>query len=330
MSRLQDAWYRDAAWLMPLRPLAGLYASAMGARRRAYQRGTKTVWAPPVPLIVIGNLSVGGTGKSPLVAWMARWLAERGWHPGIVSRGYGGHARRYPLYVTPETSPAEAGDEPVMLAAQTGLPVAVDPDRPRAARKLIAAGCDILLSDDGLQHLAMGRDIELVVVDGARGFGNGRCLPAGPLREPLSRLDEVDAVIGNGPLQQDLPVPHYSMHLTPSRWRHLIDDVCYPIEGRPFNGRVHALAGIGHPARFFETLAGLNVEFDPCPLADHHRFDAADLQFSDNRPVVMTAKDAVKCRPFAHERCWVLDVEAHPDPALMTWLEGRLAALTER
>ncbi|GAB2782819.1 tetraacyldisaccharide 4'-kinase [Halomonas shantousis] len=326
MSRLVDAWYADAPWLKLLSPLESLYRQGVAARRRTYRRNTGKVWEAPVPVIVVGNITVGGTGKSPLVAWLGRWLAEQGWHPGIVSRGYGGHAPRYPLYVESSTPVAQAGDEPVMLAQQTGLPVAVDPDRPRAARKLVAAGCDILLSDDGLQHLALGRDIELIVIDGVRGVGNGRCLPAGPLREPLSRLTEADAVISNGGRfgVDMLGVPAYGMQLVPVHWRHLLDGVCYPVAERPFRGRVHALAGIGHPQRFFATLDSLGVEHEPHPLADHHRFSAQDLQFTDNLPVVMTAKDAVKCRPFANERCWVLDVEARPDAALVDWLRKRL------
>ncbi|MHB0776936.1 tetraacyldisaccharide 4'-kinase [Halomonas sp. WWR20] len=326
MSRLTEAWYTDASWLKLLRPLESLYRQAVAVRRCHYRRNSAKVWKAPVPVIVVGNITVGGTGKSPLVAWLSRWLVEQGWRPGIVSRGYGGHAPRYPLYVDPTTPVAQAGDEPVMLAQQTGVPVAVDPDRPRAARKLVAAGCDILLSDDGLQHLALGRDIELVVVDGARGVGNGRCLPAGPLREPLSRLAEVDAVMSNGGrLAFSLgETPGFGMQLAPLHWRHLIDGVCYPVSARPFGGRVHALAGIGHPQRFFATLDALGVEHEPWPLADHHRFNAEDLKFADNLPVVMTAKDAVKCLHFANERCWALDIEAQPDQAFIDWLRKRL------
>ncbi|GAA5169628.1 MULTISPECIES: tetraacyldisaccharide 4'-kinase [Halomonadaceae] len=328
MSRLSEAWYRDAAWLQTLRPLAWLYRQVVGARQRAYAAGRKTRWRSPVPVIVVGNLTLGGTGKSPLVAWLARWLAEQGWQPGIVSRGYGGDAPRYPLYVNVDSDAAQSGDEPLMLAQQTGLAVVVDPDRPRGARKLIAAGCDIVIADDGLQHLALGRDIELVVVDGARGFGNGHCLPAGPLREPLERLRTVDAVIINGaPTVAGLPTGGYAMTLAPARWRHLTDGVCYPVEQLPFAGRVHALAGIGHPPRFFATLAALGVEHDAHPLPDHHRYSAGDLCFADNRPVVMTAKDAVKCRRFANQRCWALDVEARPEPAFVAWLRDRLETL---
>lgn len=327
MKRLESAWYRDAAWPRLLSPLEFLYKKTVASRRRAYQNGKREVWYAPVPVLVVGNITVGGTGKSPLVAWLGRWLSERGWKPGIIARGYGGHAPRYPFYVDEKSDVAHAGDEPVMLAQQTRLPVAVDPDRPRAARKLIAAGCDILLSDDGLQHFALGRDIELVVVDGTRGFGNGRCLPVGPLREPIERLTEVDAIISNGDPETPADTTHYAMNMMPSAWRHLNDGVCYSVQERPFGGRVHAVAGIGNPERFFRTLEKLGVEHDRHPLPDHHRFSAHDLRFADNRPVVMTAKDAVKCRPFANERCWSLDIEARPEPALVDWLAKRLETL---
>ncbi|MCM5703213.1 tetraacyldisaccharide 4'-kinase [Larsenimonas salina] len=327
MNRLERAWYNGARWPKLLWPLELMYKAGVARRNRQFARGQKATWEASVPVIVVGNITVGGTGKSPLVAWLVRWLQEQGWRPGIISRGYGGHAPRYPLYVDETTSPDLAGDEPVMLAQQTGLPVAVDPDRPRAARKLIAAGCDILVSDDGLQHHYLGRDIELVVVDGQKGFGNRHCLPVGPLREPLDRLTSVDAVITNGDLSCPTDASTFGMTLTPNAWRHLSDGVCYPIEARPFTGPVHATAGIGNPQRFFNTLDALGVGFERHPHGDHHRFTPQDLKFADNRPVVMTAKDAVKCRGFANERCWSLDVEARPEPALIDYLRTRLSVL---
>lgn len=325
--RWLEAAYRGAGWLRLLRPLEGLYRAAIRRRAAAYASGRRTVWHAPVPVIVVGNITLGGTGKSPLVAWLARYLAERGWRPGILSRGYGGRSRRYPLRVEPTTPVADSGDEPRMLADQTGLPVVVDPARPRGARRLIEAGCDILIGDDGLQHLALGRDLELVVVDGRRGFGNGRCLPAGPLREPLSRLATVDAVVVNG--EADFPVPagSHRMALAPVGWRPLEGGPRRPLTPLPFAGSVHAVAGIGRPARFFETLAGLGLEVLPHPFADHHRFRAEDLAFGDERPLVMTAKDAVKCRGLTSGAAWVLDVEARPDADFIAWLEGRLATL---
>ncbi|MBW5798572.1 tetraacyldisaccharide 4'-kinase [Halomonas elongata] len=330
MTSLAERWleaaYSGKRWLMALRPLEALYRCAMRRRAAAYADGRKAIWRAPVPVIVVGNITLGGTGKSPLVAWLARYLVEAGWTPGILSRGYGGRSERYPLYLEADTPVAESGDEPRMLADQTGCPVVVDPDRPRGGRRLLEAGCDILISDDGLQHLALGRDLEIVVVDGQRGLGNERCLPAGPLREPAERLATVDAVMINGRLRRPLPAAGHAMQLTPVAWRVLDDGRREALSPPPFAGPVHALAGIGRPARFFETLGELGVEFEAHAFADHHRFTAADLAFDDERPVVMTAKDAVKCRSLV-SGAWSLDVEAVPEPAFVDWLARRLAML---
>lgn len=328
--RWLQAAYGDAAWLKALRPLESVYRWAMARRAAAYRDGRRTVWRAPVPVIVVGNVTLGGTGKSPLVAWLARHLTERGWRPGIVSRGYGGKAGQgadYPLHVTTRTPIAQSGDEPRMLARQTGLPVVVDPDRPRGARALLERGCDILLSDDGLQHLALGRDVELVVVDGRRGFGNRRCLPAGPLREPLSRLSEVDAVLVNGETILALPEGTHTFRLAPVRWRSLADGASFPLNPLPFRGPVHAVAGIGNPGRFFATLDDLGVATSVHAFADHHRFSPQDLAFNDDLPVIMTAKDAEKCDAMTLAQGWVLEVEAEPSADFVAWLDSRLAGL---
>ncbi|MDY7115773.1 tetraacyldisaccharide 4'-kinase [Halomonas sp. SSL-5] len=334
MSGLGERWltaaYRGDAWLTLLRPLEALYRWAVARRAAAYASGRRQAWSAPVPVIVVGNLTLGGTGKSPLVAWLVERLAAQGWRPGILSRGYGGKGADHPLLVEPATPAAACGDEPRMLADQTGVPVVVDPDRPRGARRLLEVGCDILVSDDGLQHLALARDLELVVVDGARGFGNGRCLPAGPLRESLSRLDSVDAILVNGEPQGPLPLAARRMALAPSAWRRLGDGRRYPIAPPPFSGPVHAVAGIGRPQRFFETLEALGIEVIAHPFGDHHAFRADELRFADHRPLVMTAKDAVKCRDLAPGESWVLEVEASPEPAFVAWLDQRLAALKAR
>ncbi|WP_445157183.1 tetraacyldisaccharide 4'-kinase [Halomonas sp. E14] len=326
------AAYEDGAWLRALRPLEAIYRCGVQRRAEAYRAGRRPTWRAEVPVIVVGNVTLGGTGKSPLVAWLARHLAARGWRPGIVSRGYGGKAAQgagYPLRVTPQTPLAHSGDEPRMLARQTGLPVMVDPDRPRGARALLAEGCDILISDDGLQHLALGRDLELVVVDGPRGFGNARCLPAGPLREPLSRLDGVDALLINGEPAFTPPDRAWGFRLAPVRWRELRSGTAQALVPLPFDGPVHAVAGIGNPVRFFATLAELGVEAVPHAFADHHPFTPGDLAFSDARPLVMTAKDAEKCQAIAPENSWVLEVEAVPEPGFIDWLEARLVALND-
>ncbi|MCE8036927.1 MULTISPECIES: tetraacyldisaccharide 4'-kinase [unclassified Halomonas] len=328
--RWLQAAYQGSAWLRLLKPLEALYRLVVARRADAYRDGRRDVWRAEVPVIVVGNVTLGGTGKSPLVAWLARHLSERGWRPGIVSRGYGGKAARetdHPLRVTLQTPIEQSGDEPRMLARQTGVPVVVDPDRPRGAKALCELGCDILLSDDGLQHLALGRDIELVVVDGRRGFGNGHCLPAGPLREPLSRLDEVDAVLINGEPAFTPPQGAWIFRLVPARWRSLSDGVARPLTPLPFGGPVHGVAGIGNPQRFFATLEALGVRAVPHAFPDHHRFTAQDLTFGDGLPVVMTAKDAEKCDLLALGEVWVLEVEAEPSLDFVAWLDRRLASL---
>lgn len=338
--RWLEAAYGDASWLGLLRPLESLYCRVVQRRAESYARGRREIWQAPVPVVVVGNVTLGGTGKSPLVAWLAHLLVERGWRPGILSRGYGGKAERYPLMVAPDTPADICGDEPRMLADQTGVPVVVDPDRPRGGKRLVELGCDILLSDDGLQHLALGRSLEIVVVDGHRGLGNGRCLPAGPLREPAERLKNVDAVIVNGELRHPLPVAAYQMSLAPSGWRALGDGsesgsgkseretVSRPLRPLPFQTPVHAVAAIGRPARFFETLEALDVETATAHgFADHHCFSADELSDRDGQPLIMTAKDAVKCQSLALSNAWVLDVEAVPDPLFIAWIEQRLADL---
>lgn len=327
--RWLDAAYRPrTGGLGLLVPLASLYRYAVRRRARAFHEGKREVRQAPVPVIVVGNLTLGGTGKSPLVAWLARFLTENGWRPGIVSRGYGGKSRRYPLRVDANTAATACGDEPRMLADQTGVPVVVDPDRARGVGLLVELGCNIVLSDDGLQHLAMARDLEIVVVDGQRGLGNGLCLPAGPLREPAERLNSVAAVIVNGESGHSLPVSAWHMSLKPVAWRALGDvaEQPQPLFPLPFSSPVHAVAAIGRPARFFETLRALGIDMASATgFADHHDFSAADLVSDDGHALVMTAKDAVKCQSLALKNAWVLDVEAVPEPAFVAWLEQQIA-----
>ncbi|MBZ5486703.1 tetraacyldisaccharide 4'-kinase [Halomonas aquamarina] len=329
---LAERWlkgaYHDSRWLWPLRPLGALYQRIMANREATYRCDPTAAWRAPVPVIVVGNITLGGTGKSPLVAWLGRWLVDKGWSPGIVTRGYGGKAEHYPLHVTARTDPAQGGDEPVMLAQQTGLPVVADPNRARGARALVDAGCDIIVSDDGLQHLALGRDIELVVIDGQRGLGNRRCLPAGPLRESPERLLRVDAVIANGALAHALPVGTTPMRLQPTCWRRLSDAERAPLAPLPFDLPVFGVAGIGNPERFFATLSDLGVAGDMRPLADHQSFSTDTFTAACGRPVVMTAKDAVKCRNIAPPNSWVLEVEAVLPLDFEHWLTAKLSALS--
>ena len=260
---LPRAWYRDARWLRWLLPLSLLYRAIAQYRRRAYQSGRKPVTRATVPVIVIGNLTAGGTGKTPLTLALCQYLQEQGWKPAVVSRGYSGKSPTYPLQVTVDTPPDICGDEALLLALNTDAPVVVDPDRGRGVRLLEEQyRPGVILCDDGLQHYALARDIEIAVIDGTRGFGNGRFLPAGPLREGPERLLEVDYVVVNADEGLELPdgiKARASMHLVPDllvniqsgetltcrdwleRYGHLQD-------------RVHAIAGIGNPERFFTTL----------------------------------------------------------------------------
>lgn len=316
MTALERAWYRPGGLGLALAPLGWLFALVARVRRRLLQRrhqGTRF----GVPVIVVGNIAVGGTGKTPLLIALARRLRARGRRPGIVSRGYGGRPGPVPVLVTPAHGAAEVGDEPCEIATATGCPVVVCPDRRAAVDWLLAhCDCDLVLADDGLQHYRLHRDFEIAVVDGNRGLGNGRCLPAGPLREPPARLAEVDALVVNGGgyrPQRD----GYRMQLRPLRFRHLVSGRTATLDefrdAQPQDGgspRVHAVAGIGNPERLRAALEGLGFAVDLRPRPDHHVFRAADLHFADALPVVITGKDAVKCQAIAHDRIWVLEVVA--------------------
>lgn len=328
-------WYRQSKPLALLAPLAWLYRSVAQSRRR--KAWTALAQALPVPVLVVGNITAGGTGKSPLTARLVSLMRDNGWRPVILSRGYGGRSSEYPLLVTPDTPVDASGDEPLMLAMATGCPVVVDPDRSRAAQwALDHALGNVLICDDGLQHYRLPRDIELAVFDAARGIGNGAMIPVGPLREPVERLQSVDFVVVNGAefpssgeriteyAGQEHPGIH-AMALRPSMLVNMSNGEQRPpdaLKGRP----VTALAGIGNPGRFFSSLRALGAEVTERPFSDHHRFKPSDLAGVETEWLVMTAKDAVKCRPFAPENAWVLTVEAElSDPFEQTFLE-RLAA----
>jgi len=320
MSWIERHWYRDSLVSRLLSPIAVLYRAAAMLKRRLYLTGWCRVATFSVPVVVVGNITVGGTGKTPLVLWLTHYLAGAGWRPGIVTRGYRGRTRDWPQRVTAQSDPRLVGDESVLLAQRSRVPVVADPDRPRAVWELLAQDCNIVVSDDGLQHYRLGRDIEIAVLDGERGLGNGRCLPAGPLREPPSRLQTVDARVLNGATAPDA----WSMKLVPSEFRRVrASDETAPIDH--FRGRrVHALAGIGNPNRFFQSMRALGAVVVEHPFPDHHRFDAKDLRFADNDDIVMTEKDAVKCHAFAGPNVWYLAVDAEIDPRFGDWLQQRL------
>ncbi|WP_018749127.1 tetraacyldisaccharide 4'-kinase [Chitiniphilus shinanonensis] len=329
MSFLDRLWYTPRHPLsLLLRPLSWLFGALAARRRARYRRDPTLSTRLPVPVLVVGNLSVGGTGKTPLTAWLARALVAHGRRPGIVSRGYGGAARQ-PVAVTPDSDPALVGDEPLLLARATGVPVFVCRQRAEAGSALLAAHpeVDLILCDDGLQHLALARDLELCVIDGARGLGNGALLPAGPLREPPSRLAEVDAVVVNGAGDPALPpaVPAFAMRLAPQRF-HRLDDASRQRDAADFAAPPTAVCGIGNPARFFATLDALGLAHLPRPFADHHPFTLADLPPGE---LVVTEKDAVKLAALpglgdAGARIWVLPVVAELSPDLAAWAMQQL------
>ncbi|MCZ6502780.1 MAG: lipid A export permease/ATP-binding protein MsbA [Gammaproteobacteria bacterium] len=320
---LSKAWYSGATWVKFLRPLGFLYNQLGQIRRQRIERDSRS-WKAPVPVIVVGNINVGGTGKSPLVIWLAEQFSARGMNPGIVSRGYGGASRQYPFVVDAQTDPKVAGDEAVMIARRTNCTVVVDPDRVCAVRRLLeVTDCDLVISDDGLQHYFLQRDVEIAVVDGEKGLGNALCLPAGPLREPPERLKEVDFVIVNGKEDVKIPVSYQHMILIPTAIINIATEESQPphSEGKPGQG-VHAVAGIGNPDRFFRMLRELGYQVIEHPFPDHHLFELSELVFGDSLPVIMTEKDAVKCRllnlDLVHQEFWYLEVGAELPPVFVT------------
>ena len=321
--QLQKAWYegqRPPWWALPL---ASLYGALAARRRRRFRSGRlASVWLP-VPVVVVGNITVGGTGKTPLTMALVEALAARGWRPGVVSRGYGGR-QRDPVLLGDAPDPAQFGDEPCLIRA-AGVPVAVGRDRPSAAALLVEAGCSVVIADDGLQHYRLARDVEICVIDGARRFGNGRLLPAGPLREPLSRLDQVDFRVCNG-----VPMAgEYAMQLVGGAALALLGGERRALSA--FAGQsVDAVAAIGHPERFFESLRAQGLEVTGHPFPDHHAFAAGDFVFASDKPVLMTDKDAIKCQRFAREGWWRVPVRATLPAAFVDALCERIRAAADR
>lgn len=319
MHWLERHWYRRTAISILLLPFSMLYRFLVALRRASFRAGLLRTIALPVPVIVIGNITVGGTGKTPLVAWFSRWLQTQGYRPGIVARGYGGRATSWPQSVTVDSDPSLVGDEPVLLARASGSPVSVGPDRVQAGLSLIRSGCNVILSDDGLQHYRLARDIEIAVIDGERRFGNGFCLPAGPLREPVSRLASVPFRVVNGAAHPD----EYAMTLGEEGFWDL-KGVRASVEAEYFRGRrVHAVAAIGNPGRFFDHLRRLQVDVIEHPFPDHHAFVSTDLAFGDGADIIMTEKDAVKCERLGIS-AWYMKVSARPDPRLAEQVLKRL------
>jgi len=325
---LVQAWYGNRFWPRLLWPLAAVYGALIQRRRLAYRTGRRSSWRASVPVLVIGNITVGGTGKSPMVIWLVQWLKRAGYRPGIVARGYGGRSRSYPVDVNEQSATGEVGDEAPLLVHRTGVPVVVDPDRVAAVQHLLEQHeCDVVICDDGLQHYALARDLEIALLDGFRGLGNGLCLPAGPLREPADRLKEVDVLINTERQVPDCPGDGV-LTLTPTAFVSLVSGD--RLELSNFRGSaVHAVAGIGNPERFVHTLLQAGVHPQLHAYADHHHYKPEDIEFDDQLPVIVTEKDACKIRELPPKaipaHCFYLEVEAELDSGGIAKLKERLA-----
>jgi tetraacyldisaccharide 4'-kinase len=324
---IQRTWYEGGKSYVALLPLAGLYWLVVELRHLLYRIGMLKTQSAGVPVIVVGNVTAGGTGKTPATIWLASALREQGFKPGIVSRGYGGTRSDTSMRVDPASDPAVVGDEPVLIAMRTGCPVVVDADRVRAAAMLVEDGADLVIADDGLQHYALARDYEICVIDGSRGIGNGLLLPAGPMRETVARIEEVDQVLVNGSLRQDASTMPAGLQnaiefeLVAKEACRLNGSLTRPIE-RFARGTVHAVAAIGNPDRFFDTLRSHDIQVIEHAFPDHARIAPADLDFADSFDILMTEKDAVKIGRRASDRFWYVPVEASIDPhAAGPWLE---------
>lgn len=304
---LQSAWYRGAWWLWLLRPLELLFRSVAALRRTLYSRGLRPVYQAEKPVVVVGNITVGGTGKTPVVIALVERLQAAGLRPGVVSRGYGASGSRFPHRLEESSTAADCGDEPLLIYRRTGCPCVVDPNRGRAVRELLAGNnIDIVISDDGLQHYALARDLEIALVDAKVGLGNGFCLPAGPLREPPARLERVDFVLERDGGDSTCAVKY--------RHRALVN--IETGEERPFEPAsvglpVYIVAGIGQPEQFFHSMSKQGFVHRAFSFSDHHSYSAADFAGLGDKAIIMTEKDAVKCRGLAGDNAWYVRMEAN-------------------
>ncbi len=305
--KLTDIWYKDiiiGTWIMPW---GFLFADIVRFRKFLYRIGVLKTQRLPVPVIVVGNITVGGTGKTPLIISLAKLLKDEGFKVGIISRGYGGDKLAH--IVTINSDPKQVGDEAILIAKQTDCPIAVAPLRVEAGKLLLEhADCNVILSDDGLQHYALHRDIEIAVIDGERRFGNSYCLPAGPLREPITRLNSVDFIVVNGKRTEANEV---EMHITGDTAVNMVTGERKPLSSFATEAKLHALAGIGNPDRFFKLLTNAGLSFTSHSFPDHHVFESRDINFKET--VLMTEKDAVKCTEFATQQHWFVPVTAIPE-----------------
>mgnify|MGYP001188193965 CR=1 FL=1 len=294
-------WYSKNIFGLPLIPFSFIYIFLIKLRKIFYQIGLFSTNKPNTPIIVVGNITIGGTGKTPLVIWLASYYKKLGYSPGIISRGYKGKYTSATKLVTINDSPVLVGDEPLLIKRNTNCPVIVGRDRVNAAKEIIEKhNCNLVISDDGLQHYSLGRDIEIAVIDGQRRFGNGHCIPAGPLRELKDRLDSVDLVVSK-----------YHAKKYEYKMEYIYNDLVSlnnPEKTMPISGlnskKIHAISGISNPENFFSFLRSKNFELLIHEYPDHHIFNESDIKFNDNLPVVMTEKDAVKCFDYVNENCW--------------------------
>jgi len=324
---IHRVWYEGGGSYRLLLPLSCLYWLLIGLRRYLYRFGILNTHRAVVPVIVVGNITTGGTGKTPVTIWLARELRERGFSPGIVSRGYGGSKSSSSMRVDSASDPKTVGDEPVLMARLSGCPVVVDADRRRAAEMLVADGADLVIADDGLQHYRLERTYDICVIDGARGLGNGHLLPAGPLRDTISRLEEVDQVLLNGPLlnrSDEISVVEQSaieFELVAVEVSRLNGSLTRPIER--FEGTtVHGVAAIGNPKRFFDLLRAHGMQVIEHAFPDHAVLSQSDLNFGDEFNILMTEKDAVKLGQEKSNKLWAVPVELRMDPLVSgPWLE---------
>ncbi|MBA3697207.1 MAG: tetraacyldisaccharide 4'-kinase [Methylotenera sp.] len=326
-SWFQKQWAAHTFWRVLLLPISWLFLVLSSIRKFFYQNGWLNTHRLAVPVIVVGNINVGGTGKTPLVIWLSEQLKLAGYKPGIISRGYGGSAQQI-QEVLAYSVPAEVGDEPVLIARRANCPVFVNADRVQAGNALLKAypECDVIISDDGLQHYRLQRDVEIVVIDGAKGFGNGALLPAGPLREPITRLVSVDGIVTNGKWTPDRAQPSiiFEMNLESGHFYNLLDNTRH-CEAHTFaNKTIMAIAGIGNPERFFHQLQRLGVHFQSHAYPDHHAFQPQDFSNMKTDIILMTEKDAVKCQSFAQANFWVLPVSAVIKDDLMAVILNKL------
>jgi tetraacyldisaccharide 4'-kinase len=319
-----DSWYNKSIWLYLLYPFSLLFSYLTSRRRRKFLKDKSKSYKSNTPIIVVGNLTIGGTGKTPLVKYIATELINRGYKPGIVSRGYGGKFKET-LKVDENTSVNETGDEAQILS-KLKIPFYIDKNRVRAVEKVNKNhDCDVIISDDGLQHYKMKRDIEIAVIDGKRRFGNKLTFPAGPLRESIKRLDSVDFVVNNsGPTEEE----EFLMNISPSEFVHLKSGKSYKVEEWPMHNQVHAVAGLGNPGRFFDLLGKLGFDIIRHPFPDHHNFVSSDIFYLDHLPIIMTEKDASKCKDFDNNKIWYLKIDADVNNKFIDQLQNKLEEIS--